>query len=72
MLNIASERKRLGLSQEELGAKIGASRSAIKDWENGNTPIKSVNLIQMADLFGCSIDWLLGRSDERLAYHINR
>lgn len=63
--NIASERVRLGLSQEDLADKLGASRDAVKNWETG-APVKSSMLASMADLFGCSIDYLLARTDERL------
>ena len=64
--NIASERVRLGLSQEGLAEKLGVSRESVKDWESGETPVKSSVLISMADLFDCSLDYLMARSDERL------
>lgn len=64
--NIASERVRLGLSQEGLAEKLGVSRESVKDWESGETPVKSSVLISMADLFNCSLDYLMARSDERL------
>lgn len=32
---IAEARKRLGLSQQELGQKVGASARAVKYWEGG-------------------------------------
>lgn len=64
--NIASERVRLGLSQEALAEKLGVSRDSVKDWESGETTIRSSVLVRMADLFGCSLDYLMARSDERL------
>ena len=64
--NIASERVRLGLSQEGLAEKLGVSRESVKDWESGRTPPKTSVLINMADLFDCSLDYLMARSDERL------
>ena len=64
--NIASERVRLGLSQEGLAEKLGVSRESVKDWESGRTPLKTSVLISMADLFDCSLDYLMARSDERL------
>lgn len=65
--NIASERKRLGMSQEELGSAIGASRDAVKNWEAG-APMKLSHLLGMAELFGCSLDYLMGRSDDRILH----
>ena len=64
--NIASERVRLGWSQDELAEKLDVSRDTVKKWESGETPIKSSMLIAMSDLFGCSIDYLMGRTEERL------
>lgn len=64
--NIASERVRLGWSQAELAEKLKVSRDAVKKWESGETSIKSSMLIAMSDLFGCSIDYLMGRTEERL------
>lgn len=67
--NIASERVRLGFSQEDLAERIGVSRDSVKNWETGATPVKSSSLMDMADLFGCTLDYLMGRSDERMGRH---
>lgn len=64
--NIASERVRLGMSQQDLADKLCVSRDSVKDWESGETAIRSSMLIKMADLFGCSLDYLMARSDERV------
>lgn len=64
--NIASERVRLGLSQQDLAEKLNVSRDSVKDWESGETAIRSSKLIDMADLFGCSLDYLMARSTERM------
>lgn len=64
--NIASERVRLGWSQDDLAGKLDVSRDTVKKWEIGEAPIKSSMLVSMSDLFGCSIDYLLGRCEERL------
>lgn len=66
--NIASERKRLGLSQTDLADILGTTRDVIKNFENGKTPIKSTMLEHMADHFGCSIDYLMGRCDDRISH----
>ena len=62
---IASERKRLGLTQAELGAKVGKDRSTIGRWESDFSHIEAGILFELADLFGCSVDYLLGRCEER-------
>lgn len=66
--NIASERKRLGLSQTDLAADLQTTRDVIKNYENGKTQVKSAMLERMADYFGCSMDYLMGRCDDRLSH----
>lgn len=66
--NIASERKRLGLSQTDLAAELKTTRDVIKNYESGKTPIKSTTLEWLADFFGCSMDYLMGRCDDRVSH----
>ena len=41
--NIAAERVRMGLSQEELAMKLGVSRKTVYNWETaGNIPASAV------------------------------
>ena len=63
--NIAAERARLKMSQQDLADELSVSRSALGSWEAGEVPVKVTTLCQMADLFGCSIDYLMARTDER-------
>lgn len=65
--NIASERKRLGMSQGDLAIAIGTSRDSVKKWEAG-APMKLSFLMGMANLFECSLDYLMGRSDDRIVH----
>lgn len=56
--NIAAERARKGLSVEALGKALGVSRRTVWRWETqGKIPQKAIE--QMADLFSCSVDYLL-------------
>ncbi len=57
---IAEERKKLGLSQEALGEKVGVSRQAISKWEADGAVPEIDKLITLGRLFGVSVDWLLG------------
>lgn len=65
MLNIASERKRINMTQEDLANELGVSKSTIARWEQGTIPPYGSELIKMHDLFQCSTDYLLGLTDER-------
>ena len=64
---IAAERKKLGLSQEALGEKMGVSRQAISKWEADGAVPEIDKLIAMSRLFGVSLGWLLGVEEEPAA-----
>lgn len=66
--NIHSERARLGISRVELAEKLGVSKDSIRNWETGRSDIRGSNLLQIADTFECSVDYLLGRSNDRLLH----
>jgi len=53
---IQNYRKKLGLSQEELGAKLHLSRQTVSLWEKGQTFPTIDNLIRLKEIFGVSID----------------
>lgn len=53
------------ITQEELSAKLFASRQCVYNWESGtNTPSVEM-LIQLADFFSVSTDYLLGLDDRK-------
>ena len=55
---IAGRRKFMGLTQEELGRKIGVSKSAIAKWEtNGGLPDRD-NLKKLSEVMNVSVDEL--------------
>ena len=61
-------REEAGLSQEEMAAKIGVSRSTVRGWETGvNLPGASA-LIKIAELYGVPIDYLFGREELEKLY----
>ena len=60
---IALARKQAGLSQEQLGEKLGVSRQAVSKWETGQTNPDIAYIVEMCRLFGVSSDWLLGVED---------
>lgn len=52
---ISQYRKALGVSQEELGARLGVSRQAVSKWETGAATPDMANLIALAKEFGVSV-----------------
>ena len=53
-----------GLSQKEIAEKIGVTRSTISDWETKRSEPNVLQLTKVADLFNCSIDYLVGREND--------
>ena len=60
-------RTRAGMSQEKLSEKVGVSRQAITKWETDKGAPDMDNLMAISDLFGVSVDELLGREARRQA-----
>jgi len=59
-------RKRNGLSQEDLAAKLDVSRQAISRWEMGTAKPDANNILQISKMFGVTTDYLLhDEYDER-------
>lgn len=56
---IMEERKRNGWSQEQLAEQLDVSRQSISKWESAQSVPDLNRIIQMADIFGVSTDYLL-------------
>ena len=50
-----------GLTQNEIAVKLGVSGQTILNWENGIYEPKINQLIQLADLFNVTVDYLIDR-----------
>lgn len=57
---IQTLRKAAGLSQEELGERLGVARQSVSKWESGSTVPELDKLIAMSKLFGVPVGGLLG------------
>lgn len=64
MNKIKELRTEKGLTQSQLGAYLGVNQTAIGKYERGELEPNHQNLINLANLFECSIDYLIGRSDD--------
>lgn len=56
--NIAAERAKRKMSIDAMADYLGVTRKTIYNWETAGK-IPQGALIKMADLFGCTIDYLL-------------
>ena len=61
--HIQTLRKNAGLSQEELGEKLGVARQSVSKWESDATIPELDKLIAMSKLFGISVGGLLGMEE---------
>lgn len=64
-----SERLSLLISQQNithqsLANELGVKRQAVSQFANGNNFPSIPTLISIADFFGVSVDYLLGRTDD--------
>ena len=56
---ISMHRKAMGLTQEQLGAKLGISGQAVSKWEKGESMPDILLLPKLCDIFGITTDDLL-------------
>ena len=56
---IAENRRRIGMTQEELAAKLAVSAQAVSKWENDITCPDIMTLPKLAELLGITVDELL-------------
>ena len=61
-MNIEAERARQGWTNTQLADAVGVTRRTLYQWmEKGDMPASA--LIKMSQIFGKSVDYLLGISD---------
>ena len=63
--NLKKLRTETGISQRQLGEKIGVSQQSINKYENHEIEPDIHTLIQMADFFQTSMDYLVGHTNVR-------
>lgn len=64
-LRLKEIRKSLKLTMRDLSSKFNTSSSAISNYENGKFLILSSFLIELCKYSNYSIDWVLGRSEDK-------
>lgn len=64
LANVEAERGRLGLTKEQLAESLGITTTTYLKYIREENP-SSRCLVNMSQLFGCSVDYLLGLSDSR-------
>ena len=68
MVNFANRLKELriekSLSQQQLANLMSMSKMAISHWESGHSEPSIAQLIYLAELFGVTIDYLVGKDSD--------
>lgn len=64
--NILTLRKKMQLSQEKLGEKVGVTRQTISNWELGQTIPDTYQLISLSKALNVSIDSLVDNDIQNL------
>ena len=55
-------------SQTELAQKLGMSQTGYSKYETGENDVPTAILIQLAEIYQTSVDYLLGRTDDPRPY----
>jgi len=63
MFTIRVYRKSLGLTQQKLAGRLNVTQGLISQWERGGTLPSTNKLLELARIFGCTIDELFGRPE---------
>lgn len=70
---IKENRKRMGLTQTELGKELGVQKSAIQKYESGQNHYKLETIIKLSQVFGISVSTLIGepppKTDDRFVMY---
>lgn len=65
---IIAQRKKLGLTQDQLAEKLGVTAQAVSKWENDQSCPDITMLPKLAEIFGTTTDELLGRESAQKIY----
>lgn len=59
---IRLERLKLRMSQNDLAQRLNVNLTTVSSWERGENKPNYEALVALSDMFGCSLDYLAGRS----------
>lgn len=64
-LRLKELRENIGLSQYTFAEKFGVSQSTVGNWEAGKREPNFATMQRIADFFGVTVDYLLGRDETK-------
>ena len=66
---IAALRRQKGLTQNQLGERLGVSYQAVSKWERGETLPDTGILVNLADVLETTVDYILNGGQMKLRYN---
>ena len=63
-------RKERNMTQEAIAGKFGVTQRSVSRWENGTTMPDISVLIELADYYDVSLDYLTGRTNKTNSHKI--
>jgi len=69
--NLRDFRKASGLTQKELGDRIGVTSQAVCKWENDTRVPKMRDVLKICEVLGCTLDDLAKESEVLTAREVN-
>lgn len=57
-------RKEKGVTQLDIHHALGVNKNSFANWKKGTMPLQSTQVL-LANYFGVTVDYLLGKTDER-------
>lgn len=64
MTRLRECRENANLSQKYVALTLGIAAPSVANWERGKTNPSHENIVKLADLYGVSTDYLLGRTED--------
>ena len=68
-MNLREARQATGLTQKQGAAHIGINQNTYSYWETGRSRVDTEALPKLAELFGVTVDYLLGKEPEAEPAH---
>ena len=65
---ISTRRRAMGMTQDQLAEKLGVTAQAVSKWENDQSCPDITTLPRLAEIFGISVDTLLGRTEHEVVH----
>ena len=69
-IKLAMLRKEHGYTQEQLSDFLNLTRSAVSNYELGINEPSLDTMVAIANLYGVSLDWLMGRTNLRYNFNL--